>query len=424
SVLLAPRRTERVFALRTDGPATTDAALAALAAEAGLIDPDSPDESSAQAENELFSAKINGHAENDKDSVLTDDVGGTSTEGQGSSQGNNQGNAENPPENTGNENNGEASAGNGGFGSFPDTEYLSQENEEEDDEDEEMAPIEDETSEDVTENISQNLLDLPLPFGQTTVDGQVGEMESQVMVVQPTTTSTQSEETQNASGLKPFSGANFNSAQSSTNTASAEGESAQASGASIEDTIALKNPEDSNKKNGTTTAVGIEEMDTSGNGSEDQNVQVTAANHALGTLPTATVQGEILGTATEQEPEVKQEKLDEADTKNAAQPDVKVEVPVIKTEQLDDLETDSDALATLASAALGCDQAPTNGIKNETSFMELESSSCLMQIEDEESSSIATNNITGFKQNKFEGGKRNAIDNVVHSARKMTLKHS
>lgn len=44
----------------------------------------------------------------------------------------------------------------------------------------------------------------------------------------------------------------------------------------------------------------------------------------------------------------------------------KPQVPAAKTKH-DDLDghIDSDALATLASAALGCDQAPTNGVKSE-----------------------------------------------------------
>ena len=149
----------------TDGPATTDAALAALAAEAGLIDPESPNEASVSAENDLFHVEKNGHAEELLKGIETrgnpgDDAGGTSGNSQGGNQGSSEGTSGNPPENpdnldAGEENrNGGGNAGNpgggppppGGYGTFPDSEYLDQQNEEE----EEVAQIEEEHADDVS----------------------------------------------------------------------------------------------------------------------------------------------------------------------------------------------------------------------------------------------------------------------------------
>lgn len=203
----------------TDGPATTDAALAALAAEAGLIDPESPNEASVSAENDVFHVEKNGHAEELLKGIETrgnpgDDAGGTSGNGQGGNQGSSEGTSGNPSENpdnsdnldAGEENrNGGGNAGNpgggppppGGYGAFPDSEYLDQQNEgEEEEEEEEVAQMEEEHTDDVTQNITENLLDIALPFSQNPLnsdvslpqnptDGQaVGDLENQVTEAQ------------------------------------------------------------------------------------------------------------------------------------------------------------------------------------------------------------------------------------------------
>ncbi|XP_069694515.1 host cell factor-like isoform X2 [Periplaneta americana] len=450
NLTVAPKQKQPSATLSStsDGLITTDAALAALAAEAGLIDPESPHEALPPGDNELFNVETNGHVE-DLESIIkapgnpTDDVGGTSGGNQGGGQGSNQEDTGNPPDNADNTGNGGEASGNtggnagdssgdppppsgggdgdgdgdGGYGGFPETEYLGQQDEEEEEEEEEeaMPPMEEEHAEDVGENITQNLLDLPLSFGQNTlhsgvhlpqnpIDGQVGELENQVMVVQPAggvQTATQGEFNQPVHVLGSFGDLNPNQANLSDTTtppATTEGDTPQETSAEAEeqqgvDSTVAKNPEPegntvseetgdakSTESNAPASNEGedVNPGGDSSNSPESENVEGDAATAEQIQSATGNSNSEVLQSnqlqseaeapalSDEQEPDVKPEIAKEPMESTMPQiEDEKPDITQVKTEQLDEMNADSDALATLASAALGCDQAPTNGVKTE-----------------------------------------------------------
>lgn len=427
----------------TDGPATTDAALAALAAEAGLIDPESPNDASVSAENDLFHVEKNGHAEELLKGIETrgnpgDDAGGTSGNSQGGNQGSSEGTSGDPSENPDNSDNldggeenrnGGGNAGNpgdgppppGGYGAFPDSEYLDQQNEEEEEE-EEVAQMEEEHADDVTQNITENLLDISLPFSQNplnsdvslpqnSTDGQaVGDLENQVTEVQ--SAGGQSDFDQAVPVLSSYGDVN---SSATTDTAEpptvAEEDAPQKTEPGMDENVCPNNPEIPGgivgSKDGTESEGGIGianiqilhegngittgndvnssirdegNVDNKDNGNQIQTGQQLAAGN--GTLEegllenTSQSQGETADTSNLQESQAMTERAKESPEhtkRNEQQPlltasqagEDKLDAAQVKTEQLDDIDADSDALATLASAALGCDQASTNGVKTE-----------------------------------------------------------
>jgi transcription initiation factor IIF auxiliary subunit len=409
----------------TDGPATTDAALAALAAEAGLIDPESPIEASVSAENDLFHAEKNGHAEELLKGIETrgnpgDDAGGTSGNSQGGDQGGNEGTSGNPSENPdnsenldgGEENvNGGGNAGNpggdppppGGYGGFPDSEYLAQQNEEEEEEEEEeVAQMEQEHADDVTQNITENLLDIPLPFSQNPLnsdvslpqnpaDGQAaGDLENQVTEAQ--SAAGQSDFNQAVPVLSSYGDINSSADTDTADTPTvAEEDAPQETEPDVDENVCPNNPESPGQnvgsKDGTDNEgeVGISgvqslhegNVDDKDNGNQVQTgQQLVTGNSTLeeGLLANASQsQGETADTnnAEESQATIERAKESSENTKRNEQSlltvsqagEDKLDAAQVKTEQLDDIDADSDALATLASAALGCDQAATNGVK-------------------------------------------------------------
>jgi hypothetical protein len=426
----------------TDGPATTDAALAALAAEAGLIDPESPIEASVSAENDLFHVEKNGHAEELLKGIETrgnpgDDAGGTSGNSQGGDQGGSEGTAGNSSENpdnsdnldAGEENrNGGGNAGNpggdppppGGYGGFPDSEYLGQQNEEEEEE-EEVAQMEEEHADDVTQNITENLLDIPLPFSQNPLnsdvsltqnptDGQaVGDLENQVTEAQ--SAAGQSDFNQAAPVLSSYGDVNSSAGSDTADPPTlAEEDAPQETEPDVDENVCPNNPGSPGgnvgSKDGTESegGVGISSIqsvhegngittgnDVNSNARDEGNLdnkdsgnqvqtgqQLVTGNSTLeeGLLAnTSQSQGETADTNNAQESQATTERAKElsVNTKRNEQPlltasqaeEDKLDAAQVKTEELDDIDGDSGALATLASAALGCDQASTNGVKGE-----------------------------------------------------------
>lgn len=432
------------LASTTDGPATTDAALAALAAEAGLIDPESPHEASLPVENDLFRVEANGHPEGLEMGIEThgnpNGDGGTSGSSQGGSQGVSEGTLGNRSENRGTADNPEAgeesgnargSAGNpggdpphpGGYGGFPDPEYVGQQNEdEEEDEDEEISQME-EHAEDVTENITQNLLDIPLPFAQNPlqsdihlpqnpINGQVGDLESQGMVVEPAHSDTHGDFNQAVPVLGSYEDLNPDPATDTAEPPTAAEEAApqetepevegdveadvlpnnqENSDGNVngkeetesEDRVDISNVQGSHGGSGVNPGSNSngsprdeENVDGQDNGNQVQNGQQLATGNGASEegldTNSSQNQGGTPNANNEQESHATSERGKESseNTKRSEQPFVtssqgenKSETSHVKTEQLDEIDTDSDALATLASAALGCDQAPTNGVK-------------------------------------------------------------
>jgi hypothetical protein len=422
-----------------------------LAAEAGLIDPESPHEASVLVENNLFNAESNGHAEDTEKGIEAsgnpgDDVGGTSESNQGGDQGGSQGTAGNPPENPGSNDNPESgeqngnaggNAGNpggdpphpGGYGGFPDPEYLEQQNEDEDEEEEgeEIAQVDEGHAEDVTENITQNLLDIPLPFPQNPlppavhlpqnpVDDEVGDLKSQAVVVQSdgVQSSAHGDFSQAVQELGSFGDLNPDPVKDSAEPPTAAEESAPQETepgveGNVDENVLPNNSENPGGNiDGKIATESESEMDVSnvpsprvengvssgGNNSSDPRDEEKVENKDSGNqiqsgLQLATEndteeglqanpsqsQGETQNANNEHESEAKPERGKESSesTRRSEQPlltasqgeEEKSDITQVKTEQLDDMDTDSDALATLASAALGCNQAPTNGVKSE-----------------------------------------------------------
>ena len=433
-----------ISASTTDGPATTDAALAALAAEAGLIDPESPNEASVSAENDLFHVEKNGHAEELLKGIETrgnpgDDAGGTSGNSQAGNQGSSEGTSGNPSENPdnsenldpGEENrNGGGNAGNpgggppppGGYGTFPDSEYLGQQNEEEEEEEEEeVAQMEEEHADDVTQNITENLLDISLPFSQNPLNSDVSLPQNPADGHAVEDLENQVTEAQSAGGQSDFDQAvpvlsSYGELNSSATTDTAdpptvaEEDAPQETEPDMDKNVCSNNPESPGGnvggKDGTESESGvgissiqsqregngitagndvnskIRDEGTMDNKDNDNQVQtgqqLTTGNGTLeeGLLAnTSHSQGETADTNNAQESQATTERAKESPehTKRNEQPllaasqagEDKLDAAQVKTEQLDDIDADSDALATLASAALGCDQASTNGVKTE-----------------------------------------------------------
>lgn len=375
-----------------------------------------------------------------------DDVGGTSESNQGGNQGGSQGTAGNPPENPGSSDNPESgeqngnaggNAGNpggdpphpGGYGGFPDPEYLGQQNEDEDEEEEEeeIAQMEEEHAEDVTENLTQNLLDIPLPFSQNPlppavhlpqnpIDDEVGDLKSEAMVVQSAgvQSSTHGDFNQVVQVLSSFGDLNPDPVKDTAGSpTTAEEDAPQETEPEVEDNVdenvLPNNPENpGGNVDGKVATESEGGMDVSnvpsphvengvssgGNDNSDprdegnveskdsdnqiqSGLQLATGNgteEGLQANPSQS-QGETPNASSEQESQAKSEGVKESseNTKKSEQPlltasqggEEKSDITQVKTEQLDDIDTDSDALATLASAALGCDQAPTNGMKPE-----------------------------------------------------------
>lgn len=418
-----------------------------MAAEAGLIDPESPHAASVPVENYLFNVETNGHADDLENDIGTsgnpgDDVGGTSESNQEGGQGGNQETTGNPPDNPANTDNPDAgeengntggSAGNpggdpphpGGYGGFSDPEYMGQQNEDEEgeEEEEEIAQMEEEHAEDVAENIAQNLLDLPLPFAQNplhpgvhlpqnSIDGQVGDLENQVMMVQSAgvQSGTHGDFNQAVQVLGSYGDLNPNAATDTAEpSTTAEEDAPQETEPEVEgdvDANILNNnpgnvdgkgaaehegevgvsnihsPHGENGVNPGTEGNGkprdVENVEDQDNGNQVQSEQLATGNGTSEEgLPENSSQHhvETLSASNEEESQTKSERRKESseNTKRSDQPllttcqreEAKSDVAQVKTEQLDEMDTDSDALATLASAALGCDQAPTNGVKAE-----------------------------------------------------------
>jgi hypothetical protein len=432
------------LASATDGPATTDAALAALAAEAGLIDPESPHEASMPLENDLFRVETNGHADSLEMGIETrgnpDDVGGTSGNNQGGGKGVTEGTSGSQSENPGSTDNPEAgkengnaggNAGNpggdppppGGYGGFPGPEYVGQQNEdeEEDDEDEEIAQMEEHAG-DVTENVSQNLLDIPLPFAQNPlqsdvdlpqnpIDGQVGDLENQGIMAEPAQSDTRGDFSQAVPVLSSYGDLNPDSA---TGTAEPRTTAEEATpqetepevegdvdanvlpnkqendGRNVNDNdvteaegrVAISNVGGSHGGSGVNPASNSSPRDEGNVGGQDDGTQIQNGQQVATENGTSEEmldknstqnQRETPNASNQQESHATSERGKESseNTKRSEQPflttsqgeENKSETTQVKTEQLDEMDTNSDALATLASAALGCDQAPTNGVK-------------------------------------------------------------
>jgi hypothetical protein len=399
-----------------------------LAAEAGLIDPESPNEASMSAENDLFHVEKNGHAEEFVMGIETrgnpgDDTGGTSGNSGGGDQGGSEGISGNPSENPDNSDNldageengtGGGNAGNpggdppppGGYGGFPDSEYLGQQNEEEEEEEEEVGQMEAHTD-DVTQNMPENLLDIPLPFPQTSLnsdvslpqnpaDGQaVGDLENQVTVAQ--SAGGQSDFNQSVPVLGSYGDLNPSAAIDDPPTV-AEEDAPQETESDMDENVCSNNPEnrggDVGGKDGMESEGGLDipslqslhegndinsntrdegNVDNKDNGNQVQTGQQLATGN--GTLEealqanTSQSQGETADASNAQESQATTERAKQSseNTKRNEQPLLTVsqtgDAAQVKTEQLDDMDADSDALATLASAALGCDQASTNGVK-------------------------------------------------------------
>jgi host cell factor len=425
----------------TDGPATTDAALAALAAEAGLIDPESPLESSLPVENDIFHVETNGHADGLEMGIETrgnpDDVGGTSGNSQGGGQGVTEGTSGNQSENPGSTDNPEAGEGNGnaggdagnpggdpphpgGYGGFPDPDYEGQQNEDEEEEDEEEElPQMEEHAGDVT----QNLLDIPLPFPQNPlqsdvhlpqnpVDDQVGDLENQGMETQPAqsdthgdfseavpvpssygdatpepatdtakppTTAEEATPQEEQPGMEDDVDANVlsDNQESAERNVSDNDETENENGVDISNVLGSHGGNGGNPADiSNVSPKDVGNMDGLDNGNQVQNGQQLATGNGTPEegLDTNSVQnqGETPNASNEQESLAAPERGKEpSENKRSEQPflttsqseEDKSETAQVKTEQLDEMDTDSDALATLASAALGCDQAPTNGVK-------------------------------------------------------------
>ncbi|KDR18129.1 Host cell factor, partial [Zootermopsis nevadensis] len=305
----------------TDGPATTDAALAALAAEAGLIDPESPHEASVLVGNDIFNAEINGHAEDTEKGVEAsgnpgDDVGGTSENNQGGDQGSSQGTAGNPPENPGSidnpgssEENGNT-GGNAGNSGDPVKDTAEPPATAEDAPQETEPDFEDDVHENVLSNNSEN------PGGN--VDGSVATESGSGMDVSNT--------------LSPRIENGVNAVGNNSDPKDEGNVESKDSGNQVQSGLQL----------------------ATGNGAEE-GLQVNPSQS----------QGETPIASNEQS-QVNSEKGKESseNSKRSEQPlltatqreEEKSDVTQVKTEQLDDIDSDSDALATLATAALGLKQ--------------------------------------------------------------------
>lgn len=418
-----------------------------MAAEAGLIDPESPHEASVLVGNDIFNAEINGHAEDTEKGVEAsgnpgDDVGGTSENNQGGDQGSSQGTAGNPPENPGSvdnpgssEENGNTggNAGNsggdpphpGGYGDFPDPEYIGQQNDDEDEEEEEeITQMEDEHAEDATENITQNLLDIPLPFSenpvppvvqlaQNPIDDEVEDLKSPANAVQSAgvQSSTHGDFSQAVQVLGSSGDLNPDPVKDTAEPPATAEDAPQETEPDFEDDV-HENVFSNNSENpggnvdgnvATESGSGMDVSNTLspriengvnavGNNSDPKdegNVESKdSGNQVQSGLQLATGNGAEEGLqvnpsqsqgetpiASNEQSQVNSEKGKESseNSKRSEQPlltatqreEEKSDVTQVKTEQLDDIDSDSDALATLATAALGCDQAPTNGVKSE-----------------------------------------------------------
>jgi hypothetical protein len=297
------------------------------------------------------------------------------------------------------------------------------EDEEEEDEDEEMAQME-EHAKDVTGNITQNLLDIPLPFAQNPphsdvhlpqnpVDGQVGDLENQGMVVQPAQSDTHGDLNQAVPVLSSYGDLNPDPA---TDTAepptTAEDAAPQETepevehdvdpsvlpnnqenpGGSIngkdetenEDKVDISNvqgshggsgvnpggnsngsPRDEGNVDGQVNGNQVQngQQLVTGNGTSEEGLDANSSQNQ-GETPNASNGHESHATSERGKEPSENTKINEQPFLTVSQGEEdKSEATQVKTEQLDEMDTDSDALATLASAALGCDQAPTNGVK-------------------------------------------------------------
>jgi hypothetical protein len=319
---------------------------------------------------------------------------------------------------------------------------VGQQNEdEEEDEDEEIAQMEEHAG-DVTENVTQNLLDIPLPFGQNPlqsdvhlpqnpIDGQVGDLENQGMVAEPAQSDTQGDFSQAVPVLSSYGDLNPSTDTAEPST-TAEEATPQGTEPKVEgdiDANLLPNKQENDLRNvndkdetenkgrlfisnirgshggsgvnpaGNSTPRDEGNVDGQDGGTQVQNGQQVATGNGTSeeVMDTNSTQnqGEAASASNEQESHATSERGKESseNTKRSEQPflttsqgeENKSETTQVKTEQLDEMDTDSDALATLASAALGCDQAPTNGVK-----ADLQVGACLISISIQQ---------TYFKQN-------------------------
>jgi hypothetical protein len=298
---------------------------------------------------------------------------------------------------------------------------VGQQNEdEEEDEDEEIAQMEEHAA-DVTENVTPNLLDIPLPFApnplhsdvhlpQNPIDGQVGDLENQSMVVEPAQSDTHGDLSQAVPVLSSYGDLNpaptTGNAEPSTAAEEATPQQTEPKMAGDVDANVLPNKQENDERNvndneteikgrlvisnirGSHGGSGVNPAGDSsardeGNvggqdgGTQAQNGQQVATGNGtsdeLMDTDSTQNQGEAASGSGEQESRATSERGKELSesTERSEQPllsasqgeENKSETAQVKTEQLDEMDTDSDALTTLASAALGCDQAPTNGVK-------------------------------------------------------------
>jgi hypothetical protein len=296
------------------------------------------------------------------------------------------------------------------------------EDEEEEEEEEEIAQMEEEHAEDVTENISQNLLDIPLPFPQKSVDpgvnlpqnpidGEVGDLSQAMVVESPgVQSSTEGDFNQAVQVLGSFGDLNPDPVKDTAEPPTTADSAPQQTEPEVEDNVDEKalpsNPEnpggnvagkvateseggmgvsdvpsphvENGVKSGGNDNIDEENVESKDSGNQVQSgLQLATGNGTEEGLQVnaSQSQGETPNASNEQESQAKAERGKESseNPKRSEQPlltpsqgeEEKSDITQVKSEELDDIDTDSDALATLASAALGRDQAPTNGLKSE-----------------------------------------------------------
>jgi hypothetical protein len=271
----------------------------------------------------------------------------------------------------------------------------------------------------VTQNITENLLDISLPFSQNPLnsdvslpqsrtDQVVGDLENQVTEAQ--SAGGQSDFDQAVPALSSYGDVNSSATTDTADPPTVAEDVPQKTEPDMDENICPLNPESPggnvgskggteseggvgisgiqslHEGNGITTGDDVNSsirdegnVDNKDNGNQVQTGQQLSTEN--GTLEegllanTSQSQGETAAISNAQESQAMTEIAKESPehTKRNEQPllaasqagEDKLDAAQVKTEQLDDIDADSDALATLASAALGCDQASTNGVKTE-----------------------------------------------------------